>query len=133
MRLYRPLLLFVLLISPIVFPGCSCGRHESSRAVTIERASGTVWISRHGRHVGLTAEGPFPEWTEAVRLHCSRPIPERGQFVLKIPDDTAAQYDAVSSGEVQIDLDTRKANVHLTPSSSYYWLALDGIYPVVIK
>ena len=102
--------------------------------MTIDRAHSEVFIQKKGRFIGLTAEGAFPEWSQSARLMASQAIPEEGAFVLNIPKDATAQYGAVTSGEVRIDLDRKRATVRLKPSDTYYWLTmLDGDYPVIIK
>jgi hypothetical protein len=133
MHKFRFLLIAIPLVASLFLSGCLCGRHDSFRAVNIERSTGTIWILRQGRHYGLTAEGAFPKWTESVLLTASRPIPESGKFILSVPGDAVAQYDAVASGRVQIDLDAKTATIQFTPASSHSWLRLDGCYPVTIK
>ena len=51
-------------------------------------------------------------------------------FCSSIPADTVAQYGEITSGELWVDLDARKATVHLKPSDTYHWLKMDGSYPV---
>ena len=125
----------VFVCGVILISSCTPFHYETSRSVTIDRAAGQIAIRRQGHYMAaVSPEGSFPEWNNEVRLIPSRPLPDHGTLVLRIPTDAKAEFGQIETGELKLDLDTLKATVRFKPSD--YWqgkLKLDGIYPVTMK
>jgi hypothetical protein len=125
----------VLAVISTFFCGTSFLQIETERFASIEPGGSILFVVRGFCACPLTAEGPFPTWSDSMRakfnsidsIQTSRPV----EYTLG--SDFASEYGALESGHISIDPLTKTVVLSGKYTSGYKWNRVIGKFPITYR
>ena len=129
------MVIFLLTIAILGVLGyfCSCSKVGTAKYATLDPLNGTITIVEQGIVAApLTAEGPFPRWSEDLQIQLRDPsmlISVTPQTLVAGPD-FSTRYDMVQTGKVTLDRKAKLVIVDVSYKESHGWSRINGKYRI---
>ena len=112
---------------------CSCARIATHRYASINPTMNSVGLAVSGYYLcPLSAEGPFPPWSNTVRMQLNPGItlPKSGRKEYVAGTDFSSRYDKVESGTMIVDISNLTVTVRFKYIPEYCRCRVQGTFPL---
>jgi hypothetical protein len=121
-------------IASVIACMCSCTQVETNRFAEYDHTNNTMLFVVSGfRACPITVEGPFPRWTQAVKVlfRADNVLNGAATNTYTFDTDFSTQYDLTSAGVVRIEPTSMTASIDLRYTDQYVWKKVKGDFPVL--